>query len=187
MSDKTNSKLIPVESIFNFPFSTIMMFKCVSKKKFALGFQKGEIFLNHPSNWVKIEQDGNKGQGDLLEGTYFTTKTEDSSPFITQLKSDPSIEVIEQEDYSFFRRKEVLQTFCTCFYGLKDNCFKKTISKEGKAHYTFHVPKNYFSDFSECRTQEEYQRCSKDQLNPFILFHMAGTPFHQLSLMSTKN
>ncbi len=192
MSDNTYTRLTPVKSIFNFPFSTIMLFKCMSQKKYALGFQNGGIFLNHPANWVKLEQDGNKGQGDLLEGTFFTAKITDTSPFITQLKGDPSIETVEQQEYIFFRRKDALQTFCSCFYGLKDDCFKKNIAEDGKAHYTFHVPQNYFFDFSECKTQEEYDQIVDEEKpcvvlinNPHELFERVKKALYALNVNET--
>lgn len=57
------------ERVLNFDFSTQMLFRCI-ERKYAETFINGEIRFGQPKNWIEKEKNGNKGQGDLLEGRF---------------------------------------------------------------------------------------------------------------------
>ena len=84
-------------NVFNFSFSTILLFRC-TKRKYAESFVKGKIFFNQTKNWIQIEKDGNKGQGDVLEGTFLSAKENDNSNFIKKLKKDSNLRIFMKMD-----------------------------------------------------------------------------------------
>ena len=70
-----------IKPVFNYDFSTVLVFKC-TRKKFADSFLSGNIYFNKPKTWVRDEELGNKGRGDILEGTFLVCKSDDTSHFI---------------------------------------------------------------------------------------------------------
>lgn len=101
----TNDKK-SVRQIFNNNFSTIAMFKCV-KKEFALDLINGNLYFNTPSSWIREEQEGNKGRGDVLEGTILSAHEKDASKFLSNLKKNKSIEFSHIKDMCFFERSRL--------------------------------------------------------------------------------
>ena len=116
-------------AVFNFNFSTILLFRC-TRRKYADSFVKGKIFFNQPKNWIQIEKDGDKGQGDVLEGTFLSVKEGDNSNFIERLKKDNNLTYFCKNGFIYFRRKEIEELYSICFYGLKDNSFAEKILKK---------------------------------------------------------
>ena len=62
---------VTLKPVLNSKYSTRIIFRC-TKRKFAEGIKKGKLFFNTPDAWIKEEEQGNKGQGDKLEGTFFS-------------------------------------------------------------------------------------------------------------------
>lgn len=157
------------ERVLNFNFSTQMLFRCI-EKRFAQSFIKGEIRLSQPSYWIGEEQKGNKGKGDILEGTFLSTKEGDKSDFINKLKQDKNINYFDYEGYTYFRKNSIEQLYCLCFYGLNDNSYtERNTDNYGKEYYTSRVRKEFFESFSERISKEEYLK--KEELDrPAVLF-----------------
>lgn len=156
-------------NVFNFNFSTILLFRC-TKRKYAESFVKGKIFFNQPKNWIQIEKDGNKGQGDVLEGTFLSAKENDNSNFIKKLKKDSNLTHFYENGFVYFRRKKIEKLYSICFYGLKDNSFtQKNIEKDEKAHYISRVENSYFTDFSNNITELDYESI-EDNEKPVVMF-----------------
>ena len=76
---------------FEYGFKTLILLKCTSSA-FAQNLLKGELFLNTPQMWVAEEKKGNKGQGDLLEGTIITVPAHDTSPYVKALLANPFLD-----------------------------------------------------------------------------------------------
>ena len=163
-----NTEKVFLRPLFDFRYSTMMMFKC-TKKRFANDLKNGKLYFGTPENWVKEEQKGNKGQGDILEGTFFTTSLDDKEDLVLKLKKDKDIDCFDYNGRVYFRDKNILKLRCCCFYGLNDNMFKKEIDETGVAHYKFTVPRSYFRDFSDCETWEEYEKIQDDE-KPSVVF-----------------
>lgn len=161
--------LVKPQQVLNFSFSTMMLFRC-TKKRFAEEFRKGKIFFNKPKNWIQIEKDGNKGRGDILEGTFMSVKSNDTSNFINGLKQNKDYTYFDNEGFTYFRRKNIEDLYCVCFYGLNDNSFtEKNIDKDGKAHYISRVGNEYFTDFSDDISKEDYNILQESE-KPVVLF-----------------
>lgn len=156
-----------VRQIFKNNFSTIAMFKCV-RKEFALDLINGNIYFNTPSSWIREEQEGNKGRGDVLEGTILSAHEKDASKFISNLKKNKTIEFFAHKGYIFFRKKQIKKYYCTCFYGLSTNQFEKNIDALGKATFLGKIGKEYFSDFSDNITKEKYE-AMQDKEKPVVV------------------
>lgn len=161
-----NTKIKPV---LNFNFSTHMLFRCI-QKKYAEDFIKGKIRFNQPKVWIKQEENGNKGQGDSLEGVFLATDVNDNSRFINNLKKDDKNEFFLKNNLIYFRRKETTELYCLCLYGLNSNMFiNKDTDRFGYDHYFARISKDYFSDFSSEISEEEY--FTMDELDrPVVLF-----------------
>ena len=157
-----------IRPVLKCQFTTLMMFRC-TKRKYAEQFQKGEIFFGAPRNWVQMELDGNIGQGDILEGTFFSAIENDKSSFVRSMKDSDSFEYFNKNGFVFFRRKGILDLRCLCLYGLHDNSFNKTIDENGQAHYQSRITKRYFSDFTDYKTREEYDKAEKAE-QPVVVF-----------------
>lgn len=157
------------ERVLNFDFSTQMLFRCI-ERKYAESFIKGEIRFGQPQNWIEKEKNGNKGQGDLLEGIFLSTQGNDTSKFIERLENDSYINCIEYNGFKYFRRKGIETLYCLCFYGLNSNSFhNKEIDNKGKAHYYSYVTKEFFESFSENISKKEY--LEKDERDrPSVIF-----------------
>ena len=173
---------------FNCDFRTIMLFRC-TKREYAESMRRGEIYLNTPRTWIEMEKKGNTGQGDLLEGTFFSAKSSDKSVYIEKLKTTAGIDSFEHNGYVFFRRRASLDTRCVCFYGLHDNAFYKEIGADGKARYTFNIPQSYFSDFSNCKNRTDYDGMPESEQdvvisirNPHELFRRVHSALFDLGV-----
>lgn len=163
------SPYVKPRAMFNFDFSTILLFRC-TRRKYAESFLKGKIFFNQPKNWIQIEKNGNKGQGDVLEGTFLSANENDKSNFIEKLKENKNLTYFYENGFIYFRRKTVENLYSICFYGLKDNSFtEKNIDEDGKVHYISRVGNSYFTDFSDNVTESNYSSIS-DSEKPVVLF-----------------
>lgn len=166
MDNKNSMQNAKVKRIFDFNFSTIMLFRC-TRRKFAQSFKEGKIYFNQPKNWIKEEINGNKGRGDILEGTFMAVYKDETK--MEEIKGK-DISFVDYRDLRHFRNKRIENLYSLCFYGLYDNVFnKKTIDKEGKSHYMSYVKKEYFSDFSDDVTKETYSSINELE-QPVVLF-----------------
>ena len=146
----------------------LMLFRCIRRDR-AEQFRRGEIYFGSPRQWINLEKDGNKGQGDILEGTFLSTHADDNSVFIKELKTNTSIEFFDHNGFTFFRRKAVVDLRCLCLYGIQDNSFWKERSSDGRVHYYTRITKKYFSDFTDYKTREEYKK-TDSLLQPVVVF-----------------
>ena len=73
MSDKVILDIVIPKPVFGFDFSTLMLFRCLPRK-YAEPFLQGRIYFGFPGDWIAKEENGNKGQGDLLEGVFLSFK-----------------------------------------------------------------------------------------------------------------
>lgn len=157
------------ERVLNFDFSTQMLFRCI-ERKYAETFINGEIRFGQPQNWIEKEKNGNKGQGDLLEGIFLSAQGNDESKLITRLKNNSYINCIEYNGFKYFRRKSIENLYCLCFYGLNNNSFRnKKIDNKGKAHYYSYVSKEFFESFSEKISKEDYLKMNEGD-RPSVIF-----------------
>ena len=78
---KTFLKKENIKPVLNFNFSTHILFRCI-QRKYANDFIKGKFRFNQPKSWIEMEKQGNKGQGDSLEGVFLATKQNDNFDFI---------------------------------------------------------------------------------------------------------
>ena len=176
MADEVILNNVIPKPVFGFDFSTLILFRCLPRK-FAEPFLQGKIYFGSPEDWIAKEEDGNKGQGDLLEGVFLSCKENDNSDFIKKLKADPSLVSFLHNRYLFFRRKAILSLRCLCLYGLRSNAFEKEIGPDGRAHYCTKISKNYFSDFTDFKSRDEYENAKSDEQsvvirinNPHVFF-----------------
>ena len=70
------------KSMLGFNSPTLMLFRCIRRDR-AEQLRRGEIYLGSPRQWINLEKSGYKGQGDILEGAFFSAQTDDSSTFIS--------------------------------------------------------------------------------------------------------
>lgn len=155
--------------VLNFNFSTHILFRC-TQKKYANDFLKGKIRFNQPKAWIKIEEDGNKGRGDSLEGVCLATNKDDNSKFIKDMKNNEAFEWFIKNDMVYFRNKETKELFCFCLYGLNSNMFiNKEVDRFGEEHFIAKVEKEYFSAFAENITEQEYFEMEESN-RPVLLF-----------------
>lgn len=60
-----------VESKKDMPENKILLLsKCVERRFAEMLFYDGVLHFGYPSEWIKKAEEGNVGQGDLLEGVY---------------------------------------------------------------------------------------------------------------------
>ena len=154
--------------IINARSTTLMLFRC-TKRKYAEGIQAGSLYFGCPENWIRMEKEGNKGQGDILEGAFMSVKNNKQLLIDSKCLEGNDIESFQHNGFTFYRRKSVLDLRCFCLYGLYDNSFQKSIDKNGKAHYDSRITKKYFSDFTEYKTREEYEKIDKKD-QPVVVF-----------------
>lgn len=182
------SKYAKMNQVFNFNFSTNILFRCTSKK-YADEFQKGRFRFNQPKNWIKEEEKGNKGMGDSLEGIFLSTSYNDDSKFITNLKKNNELENFAKDSKLYFRRKNIKNLYCFCLYGLNDNSFtEKSIDRFGKENYCARIDKSYFNSFSDGVTKEKYNREDDNRKvvifinNPHVFFEKVREFFMKLDI-----
>lgn len=163
--------MIIEKPVFTDNYSTKMLFRCI-EKKYANDFLKGKIRFSQPKNWIEAEINGNKGLGDSLEGVFFSTHKDDPSTLVTKLKSNPNINHFEYNNNIYFRRNEIENLFCLCFYGVNENKFNEKITDlYGKTHDMLIVNQDYFKDFSKKITKEQYLEMEESE-KPVVLFIM---------------
>lgn len=163
------TKYVKSHRVLNFDFSTIMLFRC-TKRKYAEDFIKGKIHFNQPKNWIKEEENGNKGRGDCTEGSCITVESNDHSRFVKSLKENKEYKYIQDGKYIFFRRKNIENVYCLCLYSLNNNSFThKEVEVNGKAHYRSIVSNEYFTDFSDNVNEEMYQNMDSAE-QPVVIF-----------------
>ena len=179
--EETELRNVMPKPVFEFNFSILMLFRCLRRER-AEQFQNGEVYFGSPQQWVNWGTKGLIGQGDILEGTFLSTQTDDNSELICNLKKDPDLEFFDQNGFTFFRRKSILDLRCLCLYGLRNDVFQKEIAVNGQAKYHAQVSKKYFSTFAENKTREEFEAANpKDQSvvvlisNPSLFFYRIRT------------
>lgn len=133
----------------------LMLFRC-TKRKYAKAFQRGEIRLSVPSSWIEYDDSDGNGIGDKLEGVCLSGIEGETFDVINSLPD--GVQRILENGLTFYRRKSILNLRCLCTYGLKSNQFEKRIDEMGKAHYSFSVPKSYFTGFSDCKGIADYSK-----------------------------
>ena len=155
--------------VLNFNFSTHILFRCTSKK-YADDFINGKFRFNQPKAWIEQEKDGNKGQGDSLEGVFLATDINDKSKFIEDLKKSRDIEYFVKDDLVYFRNKKSIELYCFCLYGLNSNMFvNKEIDRFNEEHFIAKVDKKYFDDFSGKISEKDYFEMDEYD-RPVVLF-----------------
>lgn len=147
---------------------TLMLFRC-TKRDWAEQFCNGKIYLSTPQKWIDIEKEGNKGQGDILEGVFFSCKKDDNSSFIKQVKNNNSVEHFDIGDTIFFRRKDVVSLRCLCLYGLHNTAFQKKKYENGRVRSCTSIPRSYFSSFSACGSRDEFEEIDYNE-QPVVIF-----------------
>lgn len=156
------------KSILEFNVSTLMLFRCMRRDRAEL-LRHGIIYFGSPRQWIELELGGKKGQGDLLEGTFFSSRVTDDLDLIKRFKSDTALESFDHKGITFFRRKSVVDLRCLCLYGLQSNAFQKEISSDGRAHYNSRISKKYFSDFTDFKTRDDYEKADP-QFQSVVVF-----------------
>ena len=187
---KELSKYAKPQTVFDFQFSTCMLFRCTSKK-YADELKKGRFRFNQPINWIKEEEKGNKGLGDSLEGVCLSTDYNDDSKFINDLKNNEALEYFIKDSKLYFRRKDIKNLYCFCLYGLNDNCFMEK-STDGKENHCTRIDKSYFSAFSNGITKEIYNREDENRNvvvfinNPHAFFEKVRNFFMKLGIEKSE-
>jgi hypothetical protein len=92
------------KQVLNFDFSTLMLFRCTRRDR-AEQFVSGKIYMGCPQQWIDIEKSGNKGQGDILEGVFYSTKLGDEDKLIDAFKLDIANESFIYDGFLCFRKK----------------------------------------------------------------------------------
>ena len=151
-------------------FSTLMLFRCTRRDR-AIQLQQGDLYFGSPQQWIDIEKKGNKGQGDVLEGTFMSAEISDNSSIIRALKINPTIEFFNHRGFVYFRRYSILNIRCLCLYGLHNTAFSKEIKPDGRACYRTKIKKSYFSDFTEYKNREEYKRADYAEQPAVVLIN----------------
>ena len=117
-----------------------------------------------------MEKQGNKGQGDSLEGVFLATKQNDNSDFINNMKKNDNVEYFNNSNLLYFRNKNIKDLYCLCLYGLNSNMFIiKEEDRFEQEHYIAKVDKKYFMDFSGGISEEEYHKKEEND-KPVVLF-----------------
>lgn len=178
-------KIETVHPLFRYDYDTLILLKC-TKKTYADQLLNGLIYLNTPQNWVDQELRGNKGQGDILEGTLITVPAHENSIFSKDLLNNKLYDHFYNNMLLFFRRKNILNMRCSCFYGLHDKSFVKTILPDGKASYDFDIPKDYFSDFTELKTREEYKKAADKEKPAVVMIRNVSEFFSRIKKVLAK-
>ncbi len=171
-----NSSPIP---LFQFGFSTIQLFRC-TKREYAEQFCQGKLYFGSPADWVEMEKQGNRGQGDILEGVFFSCPEDESSQLVRCMKTDISLECFSHAGLLFFRRRRVLNLRCLCLYGLHDNTFKRVAEPTGKAYYQTTITRRYFASFSDCKSRDEYNAINRQEQPVVVLVHNPGLFFERV-------
>lgn len=167
--EKKDLSNIELKPVLNFNFSTHILFKCL-QKKYANDFLKGKFRFNQPKAWIEMEKNGNKGQGDLLEGVSLATNEDDNSTYIETMKCNKDYENFSKDGLTYFRNKGTIELFCYCLYGLNSNMFVNSeIDRFGKEHFIAKVEKGYFSAFAGNITEEDYFKLEEPD-KPVVLF-----------------
>lgn len=166
--------------IFNFDFSTNMLFRC-SQTNYAKSFIEGEIHFSQPQIWIEQGENGNNTQGDKLEGVFLASSKNDNSDFINSLNLNGEIECIEDEKLFYFRKKDIKQCYALCFYGLRSDSFnEKIIDENGIAHYYSRVSREYFKGFSKIKDREEYEKASEIEKSSVVFIHNPNLFFSKI-------
>ena len=155
------SKYSEMHEVFNFDFSTHMLFRC-TKKKYAEELKKGRFRFNQPKSWIEEGEKGNIGLGDLLEGVCLSANCNDKSDFILSLKENKEFENFIKDDKIYFRRSQIKNLYCFCLYGLNSNVFIEDND------YCSKIDKDYFSAFTDIEKKEDYNR--NDENRDVVVF-----------------
>lgn len=156
-------------------FSTLMLLKCVTNKKYANDFlEHGRLRFGRPQEWIDAWETEGSGRGDLLEGS-FASVTKDNyrlADFYKLLRTN-SIEVVDPRNNNIhFQSKDVLNLPTCCFFGLNDYMFK-TMEKaeDGNEYPSGKIKKSYFKDFAKSLDKTAYENCQEDEKPALIMIN----------------
>ena len=106
---------------------------------------EGELYFNHPINYIREAEKGNIGQGDLYEGVYSNIITD------RMKRLRPDAVVIDIEGKKYLRSRSVVNDWlCLSFFGLT----ALTEHKVENGYFQYELTKDYIDSFSGGETFE---------------------------------
>lgn len=152
--------------------------RCTNVYFGRLLLEKGSVKFKTPQEWVNLAIENQKeGRGDLLEGVFSAANPHNLINVYRNANryADVMPCYLEQYGLVYYRRKSIMELPCFCFYISKIEDFEIDSSEE-KEIYRKIIPPNYFTDFTDYKTEQEVLAISEEQ-RPAIVWISDTTEF----------
>ncbi len=94
----------------------------ISQQKWIEKLQKGEAWFGAINEYIKkAEESGNNEQGDKYEGVFARCRKDSTLIVKCQHRFREDLEIIDDGEYCFLRRKSCRLMLAFCMYGIKKN------------------------------------------------------------------
>lgn len=108
------------------PENKIHLFsKCVERRFAEMLFYDGILHFGYPSEWIKKAEEGNVGQGDLLEGVY----TNENKIWNFFRRWFPRLVRDKVNGTKYLRSRSIVNWPCYCLYSISE--LTEPVGKEG--------------------------------------------------------
>jgi len=131
------------------------MFRCTEKQYAQSFLETGNIKLNTPYEWIKLEESEGKGRGDLLEGVFAHIERFDFKSIELCVSQRSSICPSVSSNTLYFRSDKIFNLPCFCLYALSDKSFTRNYFEDSHSWAnTFTVGEAYFKDFYDYESRD---------------------------------
>jgi hypothetical protein len=155
-----------------------LLCRCTKREYAEDMFYNGNLFFNYPVNWIRMEEEGNEGQGDSFEGVYSSIISEKTK----KLRNDS--EVIKIKGRPYLRSKEIVEKWPgISFYSVSE----LTKGKKENDSVIYDMAKDYIESFSNGETFKSMLDLELKKRTAMVIILNTGEFFRRLRSLFNDN
>lgn len=147
------------------PGNKIHLFsKCVERRYAEMLFYDGVLHFGYPSEWIKKAEEGNVGQGDLLEGVC----TNENKFWNFFQRWFPRLVHDKETGTKYLRSRSIVNWPCYCLYSISEQT--EPVGREGDC-VAYDMSEAYAQDFSGEETWENRFKTGFPDRKAMVVIH----------------
>lgn len=147
------------------PENKIHLFsKCVERRYAEMLFYDGVLHFGYPSEWIKKAEEGNVGQGDLLEGVC----TNENKFWNFFQRWFPRLVHDKETGTKYLRSRSIVNWPCYCLYSISEQT--EPVGREGDC-VAYDMSEAYAQDFSGEETWENRFKTGFPDRKAMVVIH----------------
>jgi len=116
----------------------------------ANNLANGEVSFSCAGKYISDEQTtGDTSRGDRLEAVFAHLKKDDNRIAICEKRFGTDLEVIEDNEYVYLRRRSSCLVPIFCIFGITDSLFKTEVLNEHEVKFSLDFPEDMYGGFTD--------------------------------------